>query len=114
MFFRRQVQRFEKILSEFMTDGRLQFQTKDASFGHPVLARFASNGTLGMVACLVLPDGCWPRAPINAHRLVQDRGQTPGVGGVRGRVLRGLVFGSRGLSESQDDAPVAQEAPRPR
>ena len=37
-----------------MPDGRLLLQVKDAPFSHPVLARFASDGTLKMLAYLVL------------------------------------------------------------
>jgi predicted ATPase len=37
-----------------MEDGRLLMQIKDAPFEHPVLARFASDGTLKMLAYLVL------------------------------------------------------------
>ena len=37
-----------------MPDGRLLLQIKDAPFSHPVMARFASDGTLKMLAYLVL------------------------------------------------------------
>lgn len=37
-----------------MPDGRLLLQIKDIPFSHPVLARFASDGTLKMLAYLVL------------------------------------------------------------
>ena len=37
-----------------MPDGRLLLQIKDAPFSSPVLARFASDGTLKMLAYLVL------------------------------------------------------------
>jgi predicted ATPase len=37
-----------------MPDGRLLLQIKDAPFSHPVLARFASDGTLKMLAYLVM------------------------------------------------------------
>ena len=37
-----------------MQDGRLLLQIKDAPFGNPMLARFASDGTLKMLAYLVL------------------------------------------------------------
>lgn len=37
-----------------MADGRLLLQIKDAPFEHPILARFASDGTLKMLAYLVL------------------------------------------------------------
>lgn len=51
---RRRVPRIEQVLSETMPDGRLLLQIKDAPFSHPVLARFASDGTLKMLAYLVL------------------------------------------------------------
>jgi predicted ATPase len=51
---RRRVPRIERILAETMPDGRLLLQVKDAPFSHPVLARFASDGTLKMLAYLVL------------------------------------------------------------
>ncbi len=51
---RQRVPRIERILSETMPDGRLLLQIKDAPFSDPVLARFASDGTLKMLAYLVL------------------------------------------------------------
>jgi predicted ATPase len=51
---RRRVPRIEKVLTETMADGRLLLQIKDAPFSHPVMARFASDGTLKMLAYLVL------------------------------------------------------------
>lgn len=51
---RQRVPRVERVLSETMLDGRLLLQIKDAPFSHPVLARFASDGTLKMLAYLVL------------------------------------------------------------
>jgi len=51
---RRRVPRIERVLAETMPDGRLLLQIKDAPFSHPVLARFASEGTLKMLAYLVL------------------------------------------------------------
>ena len=51
---RRRVPRLERVLTEAMPDGRLLLQVKDAPFSHPVLARFASAGTLKMLAYLVL------------------------------------------------------------
>lgn len=51
---RQRVPRIERVLSETMPDGRLLLQIKDAPFSHPVLARFASDGTLKMLAYLVL------------------------------------------------------------
>lgn len=51
---RRRVPRIERVLAETMADGRLLLQIKDAPFSHPVLAKFASDGTLKMLAYLVL------------------------------------------------------------
>ena len=51
---RRRVPRIERVLADPMPDGRLLLQIKDAPFSHPVLARFASDGTLKMLAYLVL------------------------------------------------------------
>ena len=51
---RRRVPRIERVLTEAMPDGRLLLQIKDAPFRHPILARFASDGTLKMLAYLVL------------------------------------------------------------
>ena len=51
---RRRVPRIERVLADTMPDGRLLLQIKDAPFNHPVLARFASDGTLKMLAYLVL------------------------------------------------------------
>lgn len=51
---RRRVPRIETVLAEPMADGRLLLTIKDAPFDNPVLARFASDGTLKMLAYLVL------------------------------------------------------------
>ena len=51
---RGRVPRIESVLSETMPDGRLLLQIRDAPFSHPVLARFASDGTLKLLAYLVL------------------------------------------------------------
>jgi len=51
---RARVPQIERVLTEAMPDGRLLLQIKDAPFDHPVLARFASDGTLKMLAYLVL------------------------------------------------------------
>ncbi|MCC7383235.1 MAG: AAA family ATPase [Deltaproteobacteria bacterium] len=48
------VPRLERILSEQMQDGRLLLRVKDAPFKEPILARFASDGTLKMLAYLTL------------------------------------------------------------
>ncbi len=51
---RRRVPRLEKVLSEAMPDGRLLLQIKDAPFEQPVLSRFASDGTLKLLAYLTV------------------------------------------------------------
>ncbi len=51
---RQRVPRIERVLAPTMPDGRLLLQIKDAPFSQPVLARFASDGTLKMLAYLVL------------------------------------------------------------
>jgi predicted ATPase len=51
---RKRVPRIERVLTETMPDGRLLLKIKDAPFKHPVLARFASDGTLKILAYLVL------------------------------------------------------------
>lgn len=50
----RRVPRLEKVLANPMEDGRLLLQIKDAPFEKPVLSRFASDGTLKMLAYLVV------------------------------------------------------------
>ncbi len=44
----------EKVDSELMPDGRLLLQIKDAPFDRPILAKYASDGTLKMLAYLTL------------------------------------------------------------
>ena len=51
---RSRVPRLEKVLAESMPDGRLLLQIKDAPFEQPVLSRFASDGTLKMLAYLLV------------------------------------------------------------
>ncbi|MCC6899951.1 MAG: AAA family ATPase [Polyangiaceae bacterium] len=51
---RTRVPRLERVLAEAMPDGRLLLQLKDAPFDRPVLSRFASDGTLKMLAYLVV------------------------------------------------------------
>jgi predicted ATPase len=48
------VPRLEKVDAELMQDGRLLLQIKDAPFERPVMAKFASDGTLKMLAYLTL------------------------------------------------------------
>lgn len=51
---RARVPRLERVLAEPMQDGRLLLQLKDAPFARPILAKFASDGTLKMLAYLTL------------------------------------------------------------
>jgi len=48
------VPRLEKVDAEVMPDGRLLLQVKDAPFEKPVMAKFASDGTLKTLAYLTL------------------------------------------------------------
>lgn len=48
------IPRLEKVDAELMADGRLLLQIKDAPFERPILAKFASDGTLKMLAYLTL------------------------------------------------------------
>jgi predicted ATPase len=48
------VPKLEKVEAEVMPDGRLLLQVKDAPFSKPVMAKFASDGTLKMLAYLTL------------------------------------------------------------
>lgn len=51
---RQRVPRLEKVLAEPMPDGRLLLQIKDAPFAEPVLSRFASDGTLKLLAYMIV------------------------------------------------------------
>jgi len=48
------VPQLEKVDAEMMADGRLLLQIKDAPFERPILAKFASDGTLKMLAYLTV------------------------------------------------------------
>ena len=48
------------VISTRMPDGRLLLQTRDAPFEQPILARFASDGTLKLLSYLVLLQGPRP------------------------------------------------------
>ncbi|MFH1732479.1 MAG: AAA family ATPase [Planctomycetota bacterium] len=54
MALRRRVPRLDKMLADVMPDGRLLLQLKDVPFDRPILARFASDGTLKMLAYLTI------------------------------------------------------------
>lgn len=48
------VPRLEKVEADIMQDGRLLLQIKDAPFDKPILSKFASDGTLKMLAYLMV------------------------------------------------------------
>ncbi len=48
------VPRLEKVEADLLADGRLLLQIKDAPFEQPILAKFASDGTLKMLAYLTV------------------------------------------------------------
>jgi len=50
----RRVPRLESVQAKLMEDGRLLLQIKDAPFDRPILARFASDGTLKLLAYLMV------------------------------------------------------------
>jgi predicted ATPase len=50
----KRVPRLEKVEADLMADGYLLLQIKDAPFDKPILAKFASDGTLKMLAYLTL------------------------------------------------------------
>jgi predicted ATPase len=50
----RRVPRLEKVDAELLADGRLLLQIKDAPFDRPILAKFASDGTMKMLAYLTV------------------------------------------------------------
>lgn len=51
---RQRIPRLERVEAEPMPDGRLLLQIKDAPFDQPVLSKFASDGTMKMLAYLVV------------------------------------------------------------
>ncbi len=59
-YYGRRVPRIEKVLADPMPDGRLLLQIKDLPFERPVLSRFASDGTLKMLAYLTVLHGPEP------------------------------------------------------
>lgn len=50
----RRIPQLERVVSEPLRDGRLLLRIKDAPFSDPILAKFASDGTLKMLAYLVV------------------------------------------------------------
>ena len=84
------VPHIERVDPAVMQDGRLLLQIKDAPFEHPIMARFASDGTLKMLAYLVL---------------LHDPSPSPFIGieepenFLHPRLLYGLAEECRGASE---------------
>jgi predicted ATPase len=58
---KRRVPRLDRVVAEPMPDGRLLLQIRDAPFEQPILSRFASDGTLKMLAYLTVL--CDPNPP---------------------------------------------------
>jgi len=50
----RRIPRLERVDIELLTDGRLLLRIKDAPFEQPILAKYASDGTLKMLAYLMV------------------------------------------------------------
>jgi len=50
----RRVPRLEKVAADLMPDGRLLLLIKDAPFSQPIMAKYASDGTLKMLAYLTV------------------------------------------------------------
>lgn len=48
------IPQLEKVIAKVLDDGRLMMQIKDAPFEQPILAKFASDGTLKMLAYLTV------------------------------------------------------------
>lgn len=48
------IPRLEKVDADLMPDGRLLLQIKDAPFAEPILSKFVSDGTLKMLAYLIV------------------------------------------------------------
>ncbi|MEG4303510.1 AAA family ATPase [Microcoleus sp. D3_18a_C4] len=48
------IPRLEKVEASIMQDGRLLLEIKDAPFSHPILAKIASDGTLKLLAYLIV------------------------------------------------------------
>ena len=80
---RRRVPRIERVLADTMPVGHFLLQIKDAPFSRPVLARFASDGTLEI-------SKEWARSeldPVLALHLANLPDQILGLGSLRGRVI---------------------------
>lgn len=54
------IPKIHNVMADQMPDGRLLLQIKDAPFEEPIMARFASDGTLKMLAYLVLMNDTVP------------------------------------------------------
>ena len=86
----KRVPHVERVLSDVMPDGRLLLQIKDAPFDHPILARYSSDGTLKMLAYLVLLHDPYPPPFIGIEEPENF---------LHPRLLYGLAEECRGTSE---------------
>jgi predicted ATPase len=92
---KQRVPRLDSVVAEPMPDGRLLLQIKDAPFDRPVLSRFASDGTLKLLAYLtVLRDPSPPQfigieEPENFlhHRLLPELAEECGAASERSQLL---------------------------
>lgn len=65
----RRVPQVESVLPERLSDGRLLLRLKDRAFAEPVISRFASDGTLKLLAYLVVLNDPEPHAVIGIEEL---------------------------------------------
>lgn len=86
---RRRIPRLERVIADPMPDGRLLLQIKDAPFDKPVLSRFASDGTLKLLAYLVV---------LQSPELPQFIGIEEPENFLHPRLLPGLAEECRGAS----------------
>lgn len=88
---RERVPKIETVTADPMPDGRLLLQIKDAPFPEPVMARFASDGTLKMLCYLVLLHDPVPASFIGIEEPENF---------LHPRLLYGLAEECRGAAES--------------
>jgi predicted ATPase len=105
----RRVPKLERVDAEPMQDGRLLLLVKDAPFERPVLARYASDGTLKTLAYLTL---LYDPAPPQLIGIEEPENQ------IHPRILTELVEECRAASERSQllittHSPVLVDALRP-
>ena len=88
---RQRVPKIQNVTLDQMPDGRLLLQIKDAPFAEPVMARFASDGTLKILAYLVLMNDPAPPPFIGIEEPENF---------LHPRLLYGLAEECRGAAES--------------